>query len=116
MCNKLAKDYPALAADAMIVKAIQLSKDGKAQEAAKLLLENATVEKKLQMKLVAVQLLLSHNERKGAINILENLSEADRSLPGVVSALVTLHMADDNRDRASAALKNAVNYYKKHKV
>ncbi|KAL2730854.1 signal recognition particle subunit SRP72-like isoform X1 [Vespula squamosa] len=116
LCNKLAKDYPALAADAMFVKAIQLSKDGKAQEAAKLLLEHATAEKELQMKLVAVQLLLSQSERKEAINILENLSESDRSLPGIVSALVTLHMADNNRDSASAALKNAVNYYKKHKA
>ncbi|XP_043682551.1 signal recognition particle subunit SRP72 isoform X5 [Vespula pensylvanica] len=116
LCNKLAKDYPALTADAMFVKAIQLSKDGKAQEAAKLLLEHATAEKELQMKLIAVQLLLSHSERKDAINILENLSESDRSLPGIVSALVTLHMADNNRDSASAALKNAVNYYKKHKT
>ncbi|KAI4502924.1 hypothetical protein M0802_001968 [Mischocyttarus mexicanus] len=115
LCNKLAKDYPALAADAMFVKAIQFSKDGKAKEAAKLLLEYANADKELQMKLVAVQLLLSHCERKEAIDILENLSEFDKSLPGIVSALVTLHMADNNRDRASAALKNAVNYYKKHK-
>ncbi|XP_076759567.1 signal recognition particle 72 [Xylocopa sonorina] len=114
-CNKLAKDHPALAADAMFVKAVQFGKEGKAKEAAKLLTQYAVGEKELQMKLVCVQLLLSQDERQEAINILENLNERDRSLPGIVSTLVTLHMADNNREKASAALKNAVNYYKKNK-
>ncbi|CAL7937724.1 unnamed protein product [Xylocopa violacea] len=114
-CNKLAKDHPVLAADAMFVKAVQLGKEGKAKEAAKLLTQYAVGEKELQMKLVCVQLLLSQDERQEAINILENLNERDRSLPGIVSTLVTLHMADNNREKASAALKNAVNYYKKNK-
>lgn len=116
LCNKVAKDYPALAADAMFVKAVQLAKEGKAKEAVKLLTPYAVGEKELQMKLVCVQLLLSQDEREEAINILENLNERDRSLPGIVSALVTLHMANNNREKASAALKNAVNYYKKNKV
>lgn len=100
----------------MFVKAVQLSKEGKAKEAAKLLIEHAVGEKELPIKLASVQVLLSHDERKDAIAILENLNERDRSLPGIVSALVTLHMADNDRERASAALKNAVAYYKKHKV
>lgn len=116
LCNKLAKDYPALTVDAMFVKAIQLGKEGKAKEAAKLLIQYAVGDKELQMKLVCVQLLLSQDERQETIDILENLSERDRSLPGIVSALVTLHMADNNREKASAVLKNAVNYYKKNKV
>ncbi|XP_017892588.1 signal recognition particle subunit SRP72 [Ceratina calcarata] len=115
LCNKLAKDHPSLAADAMFIKAIQLAKDGKAKEAAKLLMPYAVGEKELQMKLACVQLLLSQDERQEAISILENLNERDRSLPGIVSALVTLHMADNNREKASAALKNAVNYYKNSK-
>lgn len=115
LCNKLAKDHPALAVDAMFVKAVQLGKEGKAKEAAKLLIQYAIGDKELQMKLVCVQLLLSQDERQEAIDILENLSERDRSLPGIVSALVTLHMANNNREKASAALKNAVNYYKKNK-
>lgn len=115
LCNKLAKNYPALAADAMFVKAIQLAKDGKAKEAAQLLTQHAVGERELPLKLACVQLLLSQDERQEAIQILENLKERDRSLPGIVSALVTLHMADNNREKASAALKNAVNYYKKNK-
>ncbi|XP_076631595.1 signal recognition particle 72 [Colletes latitarsis] len=115
LCNKLAKEHPVLAADAMFIKAMQLSKEGKAKEAAKLLTQHAIDEKELPMKLVCVQLLLSHDERQEAIDILESLNERDRSLPGIVSALVTLHMANNNREKASVALKNAVNYYKKNK-
>jgi len=105
-----------LAADAMFVKAVQLSKEGKSKEAAKLLLEHAVGEKELPMKLASVQVLLSQDERKDAIAILENLNERDKSLPGIVSALVTLYLADNDRERASTALKNAVAYYKKNKV
>lgn len=115
LCNNFAKDHPTLAADAIFIKAVQLSKEGKAKEAARLLIEHAVGEKELPMKLASVQVLLSHDERKDAIAILENINEKDRSLPGIVSALVTLHMADNDRERASAVLKNAVAYYKKHK-
>lgn len=100
----------------MFIKAVQLSKEGKPKEAAKLLTEHAVGDYELPMKLASVQILLSHDERKDAIDILENLNEKDRSLPGIVSALVTLHMADDDREKASTALKNAVAYYKKNKV
>lgn len=118
LCNNLAKDHIArdLAADAMFVKAVQLSKEGKALDAAKLLIQHAVDEKELPMKLASVQVLLSQDDRKEAIAILENLNEKDRSLPGIVSALVTLHTADNNREKASEALKNAVAYYKKNKV
>ncbi|XP_031773728.1 signal recognition particle subunit SRP72 [Apis florea] len=115
LCNKLAKDHPALAVDAMFVKAVQLGKEGKAKEATDLLTQYAIGDKELQMKLVCVQLLLSQDERQEAINVLENLNERDKSLPGIVSTLVTLYMAENNRERASAVLKNAVNYYKKNK-
>lgn len=116
MCNNLARDYVTLAADAMFVKAMQLSKEGKAKDAAALLIEHAIGDKELAMKLASVQVLLSHDERKEAIAILENLNERDKSLPGIVSALVTLHMADNDRESASAVLKDAVTYYKKNKV
>lgn len=100
----------------MFIKALQLGKEGKAKDAAKLLIEHAIDEKELPMKLASVQILLSQDERKEAIAILENLNARDKSLPGIVSALVTLHMADNDREKASAALKSAVAYYKKNKV
>ncbi|KAH0949947.1 hypothetical protein HN011_007482 [Eciton burchellii] len=115
LCNNLAKDHVALAAEAMFVKAVQLGKEGKAKEAAKLLTEHAIGDKELPVKLASVQLLLSQDQKREAIAILENLNERDRSLPGIVSALVTLYMADNDREGASAALKNAVAYYKRNK-
>lgn len=110
----MAKEHPELAADANFVRAVQLSKEGKASEAADLLSQYATGENQLRMKLASVQLLLSQNERKKAILLLENLTEKEKSLPGIVSALVTLHMAENDREKASAVLKDAVNYYKKN--
>ncbi|XP_057340961.1 signal recognition particle subunit SRP72 [Microplitis mediator] len=115
LCGKLVKDYPDMRADASFVQAVQLSKESKVQEAVELLMKNASSNDDLCMKLACVQLLLQQGERKKAIDILENLNERDRSLSGVVSALVTLHMADNNRERASAVLKDAVNYYKRNK-
>lgn len=98
------------------MKAIQTSKEGRAKEAARLLMEHAIGDKELSVKLASVQLLLGQDERQEAIAILENLNERDRCLPGIVGALVTLHMADNDRERASTALKNAVAYYKRNKV
>ncbi|XP_046625088.1 signal recognition particle subunit SRP72 [Neodiprion virginianus] len=115
LCTKLAQQHPDLSADLSLIRAIQLSKEGKAKNAVKLLDEHAVNDKHLSMKLAAVQLLLSHDERKEAIRILENLNEKDRSMPGIVSALVMLHLADNNREKASAVLKEAVNWYKKNK-
>lgn len=116
LCNNLAKKSTVLRADAMFIKAAQFSREGKPKEAAKLLIEHAVGDKELPMKLASVQVLLSQDERKEAIAILENLSENNKFLPGIVSALVTLHMADNNRERASAVLKDAVAYYKVNKV
>lgn len=36
--------------------------------------------------------------------------------PGIVSALVTLYLADDSWDEASNVLKEAVDWYRKNKV
>ena len=109
-------DYPDKIIDAAIVQSVQLAKEGKAKEAVKLLNEYAKDENYLPIKLACIQLLLSNEDREEAIQILENLTEIEKSLPGIVSTLVTLHMANGDRDKASAVLKNAVNYYKKNKV
>lgn len=116
LCNKLMKEFPDKEKDATIIKAIQLSKEGKIEESVKLLNERANETDHLFMKLVGVQLLLNTDNRDEAIEILESLTEAEKSLPGIVSTLVTLHMSINNRDKASEVLKNAVNYYKKNKV
>lgn len=116
LCDKLIKDHPDLKTSAIFIKAAQLAKEGKAVEASKLLQASVTRESELDIKLACVQLLLNQGERKEAIAIFNSLNEKDRSLPGIVGALVTLHMADNNREKAALVLKDAVNYYKKNKV
>jgi signal recognition particle subunit SRP72 len=58
---------------------------------------------------------LFQGNRKEACRILQNLGEATFK-PGIVSALVTLYLADGNRDGASTVLKDAVDWYRKNKV
>ncbi|XP_063984572.1 signal recognition particle subunit SRP72 isoform X2 [Diachasmimorpha longicaudata] len=111
LCKKLTKDYPELSAHATLIRAVQLSKEGKTNEAVNLLLEHSG-HKDLATKLACVELLLSQGRRNEAIEIFQSLSPSEQALPGVASALVTLHMAENNREEASAVLKEAVNYYK----
>lgn len=115
LCKKLIKDHPSMTAAATFVRAVTLAKEGKTKDAVTVLLEQATGENELAMKCACVQLLLNQGERHEAIKILENLSEQHRSFSGIVSATVTLYMADNNREKASEALKNAVNYYQTHR-
>lgn len=110
------KDHLDYAPVAVLVKAYQLSRENKAKEAAELLNQYATGENEMLVKLACVQILLSQGERNEAIQVLDSLNDKDRYLPGIVSALVTLHMANNNREDASSILKDAVNYYKKNKV
>ncbi|KAJ8670497.1 hypothetical protein QAD02_001756 [Eretmocerus hayati] len=115
LCNKFMKDYPDMIVEAVTIQAVQLAREGKAKEAVKLLNEQAKGENYLSIKLACLQLLLNNEERDEAIKLLENMTETEKALPGIVSTLVTLHMAGGNREKASAVLKNAVNYYKKNK-
>ncbi|PNF21717.1 Signal recognition particle subunit SRP72 [Cryptotermes secundus] len=117
MCENLVVTYPDMGAEAALIRAVQLTKDGKAREAAALLDEESKQhqEKKLEMKLAAAQLLLAEGDRKEACQILQNLGEATFK-PGIISALVTLYLADGSRDSASKVLKDAVDWYRKNKV
>ena len=105
-----------MAVDAATIQAAQLAKEGRAKEAVLLLEKHATGESYLAIKLACIQLLLSNEEKKEAIQVFESLNEKEKSLPGIVSALVTLHMSNNSRDKASEVLKNAVNFYKKNKA
>jgi signal recognition particle subunit SRP72 len=61
MCERLVATYPDMRAEAALIRAVQLAKDGKAKEAAAILDKESKQdqEKKLSMKLAAVQLLLA---------------------------------------------------------
>lgn len=66
------------------------------------------------MYLNAHQYLLQ-GDRKEACRVLRNLGDSAFK-PGIVSALVTLYLADNDREGASKVLRDAVEWYKQSKV
>ncbi|XP_034235450.1 signal recognition particle subunit SRP72 [Thrips palmi] len=115
-CELVSRLYPDLTADLSLVRATQLARDGRAREAAAILEKAASSSptQELEMKLASVQLLLAQGDRKEACNILRNLGDSTFK-PGIVSALVTLYLADNNREGASNILRDAVEWYKRSK-
>ncbi|XP_054261614.1 signal recognition particle subunit SRP72 [Macrosteles quadrilineatus] len=117
LCKKLVKDYPDTVNLTVLVDAILLARDGKAKEAANMLTDFASKNAsfKLEMSLAAIQLLLSEGNVKAACEVLKQLDDSIKYKPGIVSALVTLYMAQDQRDDASKILQNTVDWHRKNK-
>uniref|UniRef100_A0A2M4BFJ3 Signal recognition particle subunit SRP72 n=1 Tax=Anopheles marajoara TaxID=58244 RepID=A0A2M4BFJ3_9DIPT len=120
LAARLADAHPDLEFQAQLVRVAQLARDKKYREAiesleqyAQRLPRDRTIEL-LQVRFAIVQLQLVAGNRKAAIETLESLGEA-RYRPGVVSALVTLHLGQDNKQAASEILKSAVDWYKRQK-
>lgn len=61
LCDKLVQTYPDTKGQAVLIKAVLFARDGKPQEASKLLTDyaNKSPSNQLEMRLSAVQLLLS---------------------------------------------------------
>ncbi|XP_035795214.1 signal recognition particle subunit SRP72-like [Anopheles albimanus] len=121
LAARLADAHPDLEFQAQLVRVAQLARDKKYREAIEALEQYAqrlprdrTIEL-LQVRFAIVQLQLVAGNRKAAIETLESLGEA-RYRPGVVSALVTLHLGQDNKQAASEILKSAVDWYKRQKT
>jgi len=116
LLNKLVKDYGDTEHMCVLVEAMLLSRDGKVKEAAHKLSDFATKHPSCQLEtsLAAVQLLLTEGELEAACRVLEGLGEAAHK-PGVVSALVTLYMAQGKRDAASRVLQQTVDWHRKNK-
>ncbi|XP_039283174.1 signal recognition particle subunit SRP72 isoform X1 [Nilaparvata lugens] len=117
LCDKLVKQHPEMAAKITLVKAMSLARDSKLADATKLLTSFADSHKHalLEMKLAAVHLLLTEGKISEATQLLNTLGDLLYK-PGIVSALVTLYMAQGNRDAASQLLQKAVDWYRKNKV
>uniref|UniRef100_A0A1B6EE26 Signal recognition particle subunit SRP72 n=2 Tax=Clastoptera arizonana TaxID=38151 RepID=A0A1B6EE26_9HEMI len=117
LCDKLVKMYPDTQGQTVLIKALLLSRDHNTQGAAQLLTDYASKSPKnfLEMKLSAVHLLLSEGDIASSCKVLESLGN-DTYKPGIVSALVTLYLAQGNRESASKILQQAVDWYRKNKV
>ncbi|XP_321122.5 signal recognition particle subunit SRP72 [Anopheles gambiae] len=120
LASRLANAHPDLEFQSLLVRVSQLARDKKYREAVELLeayaqrLPAGRTTELLQVRFAIVQLQLVAGNRKAAIETLESLGEA-RYQPGVVSALVTLHLGLDNKQAASEILKSAVEWYKRQK-
>uniref|UniRef100_A0A8D8W6P3 Signal recognition particle subunit SRP72 n=1 Tax=Cacopsylla melanoneura TaxID=428564 RepID=A0A8D8W6P3_9HEMI len=117
-CDKLLAKYPDAAETVALIKAVSFSKDNKMAEAVKTLEEysNKYPAKQLYIRLAAVQLYLNQGDIKSALSSLEGLSGENKFRPGIVSALVSLYLASQDRDRASKILEQTVDWYRKTKV
>ncbi|KAK7582121.1 hypothetical protein V9T40_013566 [Parthenolecanium corni] len=117
LCDKLLKNFPLMKEGAVLIKSLVLVKDNKVEEAVELL-KKFTPEKvddHLKLKLTAVLLLLSQNDKDGALQLLESLVEFSYQ-PGIVSALVTLHLSKNKHDEATKLLNKAVDWHTNNKI
>lgn len=116
LASRLGNSYPDLEFQSLLIRVSQLARDKKYKDAIELLETYSKKQPKqeLEVKFAVVHLQLLAGNRKAAVEILESLGES-KYRPGVVSALVTLYLGLDNKNAASAILKNAVDWYKKNK-
>jgi len=117
LATKLAASYPDIAFQCNLIRAAQYAKDKKYRDGIDILERymKANPQHELPAKFAIVQLHLNGGNKKGAIDTLQSMGETTYS-PGVVSALVTLLLGIDDKQRASEILKSAVDYYKKSKI
>ncbi|XP_063696848.1 signal recognition particle subunit SRP72 [Culicoides brevitarsis] len=118
LATKLAAAYPDLEFQCVLMRAAQYAKDKKYKDGLDVLDKyvkgKAGKDEALAAKFAMVQLHLVSGNKKGAIDILQSLGEA-KYRPGVVSALVSLFLGIDDKQKASEILKEAVDWYKKNK-
>lgn len=96
-----------------MITAGALARAGKADEAVVVLLKDGSGD--LNRVLMATQVYLEKKDLDAAAGLLEKLPPADRFRTGILSALVTLYLALDNREAAARLLKEAVAYGQKNR-
>lgn len=116
LATKLGAAYPDLDFQCVLVRASQYAKDKKYKDSIDVLEKylKGKPKEELAAKFAMVQLHLVSGNKKGAIDILQSMGEA-KYRPGVVSALVSLFLGIDDKQKASEILKEAVDWYKKNK-
>ncbi|CAL1536982.1 unnamed protein product [Lymnaea stagnalis] len=114
LAKKLADQYPDLDAPLMI-RAAQYIRDKKNDEAIALLKEyiKTRPEKAFKAHMIIAQLYLGLGSVYQACDALKALGQ-ESFKPGIVSTLVTLYLSQEDKDAASKALIDSVNWYKKN--
>lgn len=114
LVTDLADKFGAEESEQDLIVAGVLSRSGNAEEAVELLLKKKKGDD-LERMLIATQIHLEKGDVAAALAILEKLPSKDRYLPGILSAMVTLHLAspDGGRHAAAKLLKEAVTFSSK---
>ncbi len=118
LVNKLVARYPDLEYKANLIQACQFANDKKYKEASEVLEKFTVKYPKLafEIRFALVQMNLQAGNKVKAIEVLQALDNDKKFSPGVVSALVSLHLGSNDKTAASEILKAAVEWYKKNKT
>lgn len=116
--SKLIAKYPDLEFKATLIHACQLYSDKKYKEASDILEKFTQKNPKLgfEIKFAMIQMSLMSGNKAKAIEVLQSLENDKKFSPGVVSALVSLYLGNNDKSAASKILKVAVDWYKKNKT
>merc|ERR1719412_883108 len=111
LCKQLVAELEPAPADGPLILAAALARAGRHQEAVASLLEGNKNPEPLTL-LTAAQILLAAGEVKSSTETLSRLPPSWKFRTGPLSTLVTLHLAQDQRQATAALLKEAVEWNK----
>jgi len=111
LCKQLVAELEPAPADGPLILAAALARAGRHQEAVASLLESNKNPEPLTL-LTAAQILLAAGEVKSSTETLSRLPPSWKFRTGPLSTLVTLHLAQDQRQATAALLKEAVEWNK----
>lgn len=111
--EQLTKENPELLSS-VLISAAQHARDKNVEKGVAILQAYADshADKRFSLQLMTAQIYLSQGKVYSACDALKALGELQYK-PGVVSALVTLYLSQEDKTAASDTLINAVNWYKK---
>ncbi|CAG9855199.1 unnamed protein product [Phyllotreta striolata] len=115
VCKAIDDKWPELRLQTTVLRALNLIKVGKTQDAINLLKGIKTKDDNLYINLCIAQIYLMQGEKLETCKVLENIGE-DSYKPGIVGALTTLYLGIGEEKTALKIFERTVEFYKKNKV
>ncbi|TRY68710.1 hypothetical protein TCAL_06202 [Tigriopus californicus] len=115
LIEELARKFDLDPQDRQFILAGALSRAGQTKEAVDLLLSDKGAKSDLERVLVACQIYLERSQVREAVDLLNQLPKADKYRTGILSTMVTLYLALEDRKSAAQLLKEAVAFNSKSK-
>lgn len=115
ICKAIEESWPDLSLQTTILRALNLIRSDKNQEAFELLRKAKTKDDNLYIDLCIVQLHLIQGDKVEACKILQDLGR-NSFKPGIVGALTTLYLGSGDEQGALKVFEKTVEFYKKNKV